>query len=256
MKKVIKEMEKVAVDVRRDLKLTIAEIVALCEKYRYLGKEFTFGVDPDLDANINQALLRLSDQIIDDVDSRVHTAIQEAEADDETTEIMLYIGRDINGETATDRIDKHVSRLKYVIEAFIAIGFANKIYRGSLEHQILLHIINPYTTDLLAQARADALYLASFIRDGDLNSQRGYAKNIVQAISAVGTTMIAEAFHYGRILGYSRDGAIGYGVRRNSSYDCPDCDEVCAVIHPLTEIVVPVHPNCCCSTYPVFPDEI
>ena len=256
MKRVIREMERVEADVKKDLKQTIAEVVALTEKFRYLGKSFTFE-DAGVDADINQLLLQLSDQIQADIDVHVLFAIQEAEAEDDSSDIYAYIGRaDEHGIDAQDRIDTHVSRLKYLMEGFIAICFAQKIYRGRMEHQMLLHVLSPYGDDFFKTARKDKEYLATFIKDGDLNSRSGYSNNIVKAISVVGSTMVAESFHYGRVAGYRKAGAIGYGVKRNSSYDCPDCDEVCAIVHPLTEIVVPVHPNCCCSTFPVFTDDI
>ena len=255
MEKIIKQMEKVEGDVRRDIRPSVSEIVLLAEAYRRLGKEFTFDTDAGLDQAVNQALVRLSDHILDDIGTRLDYAIDEAEAEEYDLDCKSYATREINGETAQDRIDGHVSRLKYLFEAAIAVGFAQKMSRSKIETTIMQLVANPYYLMLIPNARKEGGYAATYIVDGDLNSGKGINSNIFKAIAVVGGTMIADTFHYGRIQTYKRDGAIGYGVKRNSNYDCPDCDAECAVIHPLTEVVVPVHPNCCCSTYPVFADN-
>lgn len=249
-------MEKVDGDVRRDIRHSVSEIVLLAEAYRRLGKHFSFNVSEDLNQAVNDSLVKLSDRIIDDINARIDFAIDEAEADDYDLDCKSYAAREINGETAQDRIDGHVSRLKYLFEAGIAIGFVNKLSRSKIETTIMQLVANPYYQMLIQSARMESGYAATYIMDGDLNSGRGVSSNIVKAISVVGATMIADAFHYGRLQIYQRSGAIGYGVKRNSNFDCPDCDAVCAVIHPFTEIVVPVHPNCCCSTYPVFDENL
>ena len=256
MDSIIRQMEKVESDVKNELRPSLAEIVAAAELYRRLGKDFTFSGGNGLDKKVNGILLALSNGILDDIDERIDFAISEAEAEDDSEDIRAYVFRDLGGETATDRIDRHVSRMKYVIEAGIAIGFAQKLARANIVSTLFQLVQNPTYKMLIPDARRGDGYAASYITDGDLNSGRGISPNIIKAIGTVGSTMIAEAFHYGKIQVYARKGAIGYGVQRNSSYDCPDCDEVCSVIHPLTEIVVPVHPHCCCSTYPIYPDDL
>lgn len=255
MDKIIKQMEKVEGDVRRDIRPSVSEIVLLAEAYRRMGKDFTFDAAADLDNSVNKSLVRLSDRIISDIGNRIDFAIDEADAEDFDLDCKSYATREINSETAQQRIDGHVSRLKYVFEAVIAIGFANAMSRAKIEITIMQVVANPYYLMLIPNARKEGGYAATLIVDGDLNSGKGINSNIVKALAVVGKTMIADAFHYGRLQTYKRDGAIGYGVKRNSNFDCPDCDAECAVVHPFTEIVVPVHPNCCCSTFPVFGDE-
>ncbi|MGM9736951.1 MAG: hypothetical protein ACI3ZT_00895 [Candidatus Cryptobacteroides sp.] len=256
MEKIIKQMEKVEGDVRRNIRPSISEIVLLAEAYRRWGKDFSFNINEALDQAVNKSLLSLSDRILDDIITRLDYAIAEAEADEYDLDCKSYAAREINGDTAQNRIDGYVSRLKYLFEAGIAIGFVNKMSRAKIESFLMQLIANPNYMMMIPNARKERGYAATYIMDGDLNSGRGINSNIVKAISIVGTTMIADAFHYGKIQTYKNKGAIGYGVKRNSNFDCPDCDAECAVIHPLTEIVVPVHPNCCCSTYPVFSEVL
>ena len=254
MKRIIREMEKTLSDVQREVKATIKELVALCENFRGMGKAFTFA-SSGTDAQVNALLLELSNRIQEDFDDRIQFAIEESE-DDDNDGILAYVGREYNGMTSQERIDGHVSRLKYLVEGFIAIGFSSGFSATKIRTQLYILTSNPDAMGYFADARKAGGFKASYITDGDLNSRKGWQRDIIKSISGVGATMIADAFHYGCIDRYKRSGAIGYGVQRNSTYDCPDCDDVCAVIHPFSEIVVPVHPNCCCSTFPVYAEDL
>ena len=81
---------------------------------------------------------------------------------------------------------------------------------------------------------------------------KGTPESILKGLTLTNQTMVNQAYQYGRILRYRHDGAIGYRVYRNSTYDCPVCDELCIGIHPLDEIVLPAHPRCVCYTKPVY----
>lgn len=250
----IGQMAEAAGDVEREMKAAIREITAFCEEYRHLGKRFTFdatGIGDDIDT----MLIALSDAIMDDFYDRIDRTLEDAGTDEDRDDIYLFIGRETDGMTAQDRVDRHVSRLKWSLEGLLAVCFTEGIFRGNMEMRIWLALTSPEASALLRKAREGGGYAASFIRDGNLNSRRGYAGNIAKAISAIGDELIAEAFHYGMILHYGHEGAVGYRVKRNSTFNCPLCDSLCATVHPLTEIVLPAHPRCCCSTYPVFPGE-
>lgn len=45
---------------------------------------------------------------------------------------------------------------------------------------------------------------------------------------------------------WKEEGVKGYIGHRASTYDCPECDEVCERFFPLDKMVFPVHPHCCC----------
>lgn len=64
-----------------------------------------------------------------------------------------------------------------------------------------------------------------------------------------------EAYNDALVMKWTVKGAIGYYVFRASNYDCPLCDEQCGFLHPLTEMVVPIHPNCVCITIEAYANE-
>ena len=52
-----------------------------------------------------------------------------------------------------------------------------------------------------------------------------------------------------------KNGAIGFRVFRGSSYPCAICDDECAYVHKVGEMVVPVHANCRCYIVFIYENE-
>lgn len=255
MEKFIRRMEKVEKDARNEVGDTVAAAAALCEKHRALGKKFTFGAAGE-EGNVDALLLAMSDRLMSDFEEAAWQAAGDADAADDESEVMAYLGRERDGLTAQDRLDRQAARLKYRLEGLLAVAFAENVRRGMMKSWLLARVSSPFMDGRVTEARTDPDYAASYLKEGDLNSRPGYANDIVKAFAVIGSTMVSEAYNYGKILGYRRSGAVGYGVRRNSTYDCPLCDEICAAVHPFTEIVLPAHPHCCCSTFPVYGDDL
>lgn len=251
MDRVIREMAKAHEDVERQLRIYIPEIIRECAALSYLGKYFTFDYTAELDDTINARLIALSDAIMEDIEARARKAIEYAEAEEDEDAILFYIRRPIEEQDIVQRLDKHCSALRFFLEGWIAIGMVNKINEYELTDIILSHIDNPLASPLWQEA-FNAGYLSNSIRSGGYSFGKGNQKNVLSALSEIERYAINEAFQYGRILGYGKKGAIGYRTHRNSSFDCPYCDDLTTHIWPLDEIVLPAHPRCVCYSTPVF----
>lgn len=254
MERVIEEMAKAKSDVERRLRQYIPEIIRECMAFAYLGKTFTFDVS-DLSDRVNQRLISLSDEILSDIEARAKRAIKYSDDEEDEDAILLYINRQIGEEDMTTRIDKHCSTLRYFLEGWIAIGITNNLKEYELTNQILSFIDNPFASPLWQEA-FNAGYLSTAIRSHGYSYGKGNQRNILSALTEIERYAVNEAFQYGRILKYGRQGAIGYRTHRASSYPCELCDELTRVIHPLDEIVLPAHPRCVCYSTPVYADEI
>ena len=250
MDRVIREMAKAQEDVERQLRIYIPEIIRECAAFAYLGKYFTFDYTTELDDTINARLIALSDAIMEDIEARARKAIEYAEAEEDEDAILFYIRRPIEEQDIIQRLDKHCSTLRFFLEGWIAIGMVNKIKEYELTDIILSYIDNPLASPLWQEA-FNAGYLSTSIRGG-YSFGKGNQRNVLSALSEIERYAINEAFQYGRILGYGKKGAIGYRTHRNSSFDCPYCDELTTHIWPLDEIVLPAHPRCVCYSTPVF----
>lgn len=255
MQRVIDEMAKAKDDVERRLRIYIPEIIKECMAFAYLGKQFTLDFS-DLSKRVNARLVALSDEILADIESRARKASEYAEEEDEWMPLIFpYISRRIGEEDLTTRVDKHCSTLRYFLEGWIAIGIVNKLQEYEITDYVLRYIDNPLASPLWQEA-LNAGYASAAIARGDYVFGKGNQKNVLKALTEVGQYAINEAFQYGRIIHYAKMGAIGYRTHRNSTYDCPYCDELTMVIHPLDSIVLPAHPRCVCYSTPVFANEI
>ena len=254
MQRVIDEMAKAKDDVERRLRQYIPEIIRECMAFGYLGKNFTFDVS-DLSDRVNSRLIALSDAILDDIESRAKWATSYAEEEDDEDAILLYIKRNIGEEDIVQRLDKHCSTLRYFLEGWIAIGMVNKLQEYELTNQILSYIDNPFSSPLWQEA-FNAGYLSTAIQTRGYSYGKGNQRNVLSALTEIERYAINEAFQYGSILRFGKQGAIGYRTHRASNYPCDYCDELTMVVHPLTEIVLPAHPRCVCYAIPVFANEI
>lgn len=253
MQRVIDEMAKAKNDVEKRLRVCIPEIIRECAAFAYLGKNFTFDAS-DLSDRVNQRLISLSDEILSDIEERAKKAIEFAEEEDDEDAILLYIRRKIGEEDMVQRLDKHCSTLRYFLEGWIAIGMVNKIKEYELVNEIFAYIDNPFASPLWQNA-FDAGYLSTAIRTGGYSYGKGNQRNILSALTEIERYAINEAFQYGSILRYGKQGAIGYRTHRASSYPCDMCDELTMQVWPLDVIVLPAHPRCVCYSTPVFANE-
>ena len=251
MDRVIAEMAKAKTDVEKRLRIYIPEIIRECRAFSYLGKYFTFDYEAELDDAVNARLIALSDAILEDIEERARRAVEYAEAEEDEDAILFYIKRPIDGQDIIQRLDKHCSTLRYFLEGWIAIGMANKLQDYEITNQILSHIDNPFASPLWQEA-FNAGYLSTAIRSQGYTFGKGNQRNVLNALTEIERYAINEAFQYGKILGYGKKGAIGYRTHRNSSFDCPYCDELTTHIWPLDEIVLPAHPRCVCYSTPVY----
>ena len=79
MNRVIDEMAKAKGDIERRYREKLPEIIKECMAFAYLGKSFTFDANADLEKRVNQRLISLSDEIMEDIESRAKKCISYAE---------------------------------------------------------------------------------------------------------------------------------------------------------------------------------
>ena len=228
---VLQEIAGASTDVRTKLAKKVAAILALVESYRHLGKGFTFDCDSTLDRQVNKLLAELSDEVLEDTEERMRKAIREAEDEEDSDEIIAWVKSDKN---AQDTLDKYASHLKFILEGWVTIGFANQLSSGNILSNLLAFIANPYISPLWIKAFKEGKeYAAKIIQDGGYHWKKGMPVSPLRGLVMVESDMINTAYNHGVIYHYRHSGAIGYRVFRGSSYDCPRCDEQCVGIHPI-----------------------
>lgn len=227
----------------------IAKILTLAKPFRRDGAKFTFADNPTLDREVRTILVELSDELYLDIQDKTMQSVDDEDRD----AVWSWV---VSTQNPAEYLDKYCSHLYYILEGWIAIAFANMIGKAALYTDITTYLDSPYTSPLWVKAFQEGQkYAADIISSGGYRWGKGEPINPVIGLAIVQNSTLSHGFHFGSMLVYGRKGAIGYRVHRGSDYDCPTCDEACIGIHPLDDLVVPLHPNCVCYTTPVFPGE-
>ena len=253
MQRVIDEMAKAKADVERRYREKIPEIIRECMAFAYLGKSFTFDANAELEKRVNQRLVELSDEILEDIEKRAKRVIQYAEEEDDEDTILAYMKREQNGEDLITRIDKHNSNLRYFLEGWMAIGMANNLSQTNLLTDILTYMGNPYVSPLWQKAFREG-YLANSIRTQGYSYGRGNMKNPIDANAILSQNSINIAYQLATITRFQKQGALGYVIKRGSTFDCPLCDSFCGIVWRSDNFILPIHTRCVCRAYPIMPD--
>lgn len=234
---------------------TIRKILVITQEYSFLGERFTFDASKDLSDQVNQLLIQLSDAMLEEADRRTLKTIDN---DDDDDTVLAWIHREYNGESNEERMDRHASALRFLLEGYLAVSFANKLSRADIIGDALRFLSNPYGWKPMQDARQHPERWASETVREVFKPGRGNAVNPIDAMANMIQYEVLDGYHHGVLLDYGRDSdIIGYNVHRGSGFDCETCDEVVANgPYSLDEQVLPVHPRCMCYTTPVRASEL
>ena len=248
---VLDEMSLSKARVEKQVSEYADRILLLAESFRIAGKKFTFAAYPDLDKQVNSILVELSDAVLTDMVYAARKGLDGTEEDNDGAVAWARARAD-----AQNTVDKYSSHLKYIIEGWLAIGFANKLSKGEILSRMMAYMENPYITPMWRKAFDDGAYVADIVREKGWTWGKGTPISPVKGMSVTESYFINSAYQRGMVTGFSKRGAIGYRVHRGSGFYCPECDALCVGIHPIDEIVLPEHPNCCCYMTPVFAEDL
>lgn len=227
---ILDEMRLASQRVSARIRSAIGGIIDLAYRYSYVSFSFE---DKRIQNKVLEILRKLSDEALEDIETSMRKV---SEDDDEV--IPFVLGR---WGSPQERMDAHASNLYRILEVWIGFGIAEKVTATDLKREVLM-----FTNPRMSKKFREYLKKKQIVidLDGKIFPQKG--------MPVMASTMVNEAHQVAKVFKYRKSGAIGYMVQRNSSYDCPLCDSLCGYVHPLSEICLPAHPNCVCSTYPVY----
>ena len=228
------------------------DIAAACEPGRALGKGFSYGALPGLDSRVNSLLVALSDRCLAETESLMREAALEAGLEeDDADSVVAWVREGKYGKDARSRSDSYCSHLKYILEGWLAIGFARKwgaaytAARASSE-------LDPYLTPEWRAAFREKGWGPDIITSGGYRWGSGVPISPSKGLALGTGAMAVSAYRHAELVKYGRLGAVGYRVRRGSSYPCALCDSLCGITWPISVEVLPAHPHCVCYAEPVY----
>ena len=239
----IDQMSRVKQDVRARMDAAVAAIVALCWDYR--SPDFSFSNHLTLLRQVNKILSEMSDGILSDSEKRAVKALAEAELQDYENDAIEYAEGEINGEGTLFRLDRQADHLRDLIAGWLAVAAFVGLSKSKM-------IQNFWT--FLGNVSASKDWRESGRKVPSWG--RGFPIDILTGMTVIGQDLINRASQFARIKSFRARGAIGYRTIRQSSYDCPLCDEMCEKVWTFAdEIPLPYHPRCVCKAVPVYESD-
>lgn len=249
----VNSLTSLSSDVQGRVRSTLRSIVSLCERWRGDGAGFRLSNHAETYSAVLQLLTDLDDSIMSDTEARAWEAVAALEglAQEEDSDVVpLWLLRLRGADSSTrTRLDRHASRLFYLIEAWLAIGFAEGLSQGSIVSEILSYSRDGSASPLWKEARRSGSFAAPMINSGDTNTRQGVPTSPLLAMVLTAQGALSDGFQSAVQASFAAQGATLYGVMRGSTYPCEDCDEVCAHVYPVGTIVLPVHPHCVCIPF-------
>ena len=151
-----------------------------------------------------------------------------------------YLAGNIYGQTFASRNSKYLSQFAEDIVKMIKAGAILGYSDDKILSAIRTGYKNPYAASIITKAQSKDINIAnpSYGRGFYRSSYQNIMRNVRHTIALAWGRAEQE---YGE-----KNGAIGFRVFRGSSYPCAICDDECAYVHKVGDMVVPVHANCRC----------
>ena len=241
--RLIGAMASVKPKAERRMRDAVREIIRAVWDHR--SADFSLDGLPEVDAEVNAILRAMSDGNIRDAETAALGLLELLDMEEWSEEAVEHAERERDGQNALFRLDMHASHLKELLVGWVAVAAAAGLTAAALESEIWKHIGNPFASELWRKSGA-----------APPSWGKGYARDIVSGTAVVEQDIVNSAYQYAKVMEFGKLGAVGYRTERNSTFDCPFCDEMSGKVWPLDEIVLPYHPRCVCIPVPVYENEI
>lgn len=229
-------------DSRKEFDRAVAALVALAFEYRRLGADFLWDADPGLDARANEICRDLSDSLARKAKEEARRICADAlgdgfdEAWEETQEAASEEDADGLTPPLLERLDRQGSLLKELLEVWVALAFVYGLTEGVLLVEISRYLATPFLSRYWRDLPRDILAWG-----------RGYPKDIAGQLEVLGQNAIIATARRSEWKEAKDAGATYYIRRRGSTYDCPDCDDLCGYPIPIEVPFEFVHSRCMCT---------
>ena len=239
------EAERIVVSYAQDEFLTAAkQILELSYKYKIRPELFRFSSNKSLEAEVNEVLSLLKQQIISSTDTLA------TYDEDRKEQTIPFVHRGTHGKTFDQRLDIYTNRYKYELESVIAAGLTLGISKDKILNSIRGNLKHPYSNPYFLQS-AGKVSIATRLRTSGISYGVGKTNSAFTGVENLTRFAVAEAWMENLKYAFGINGATGFYSMRGSSYPCSLCDSMEGFHDSLNEFP-PYHLNCCCLFIPFY----
>lgn len=212
-------------------------IVAICYSANVNPKPFQYTALPrTAQIEIDSVIVWLRETIDD-----YFVTLAIADHEENRDEVLPLILAENHGMTFGERLEDYCDKYRNELMLLVGAGLFLGVGETALVKSIGENLRHPYANQLLLDGIA-----------APLTYGRGRTNSMFTALSGLTTYGIAQGWMRDWELTTEAKGAIGWEVRRGSSYPCAQCDENCG-FHAIDEgTLLPQHLSCCCFAVPVY----
>ncbi len=154
--------------------------------------------------------------------------------------LPLILGEN-HGKTFDERLSDYCDKYKDELMLLVGAGLFLGVTKMALARSIGENLKHPYANQLVADGIGESISYG-----------RGRTNSMYTAINDLTRFGIAEGWMQHWELKTAADGAIGWIVKRGSSYNCELCDGNCG-FHSVEEGTnLPMHGHCACYAVPIY----
>ena len=232
-------------------------------------------LERDPEANIDDIINEFRYAVEAIVMENMRQAAREAEDDEDEGISEAALALTFARTDISTPVQRYASALSQEVKWFIAGGFANSALRDYLKDPLgflAMESMKPAQKGMPTKQTEGRMTLAPVFFEGkrrrSLSDVLGDFRNSITSVGSGNSYQVGrsawmllnvtsmQAYNDTLVTKWTGRGAIGYYVFRASNYDCPLCDEQCGFLHPLTDMVIPTHPNCVCICVEAYANEV
>lgn len=237
-------------EVRDRINAAVKEIVALALLLPSQGRDFRFAnnqkvivilaaMKKDIGAIIAKRM-----GVAKDVSKRLNKwfGIPASEWDSDA-----WIASTRHTKTYAQRLGTYTNRLKFELEAFIAVGVVKELSHLEISNWFMGNIDSPHTVPDILNAEGYASVRASGILAVGVGGITSAYKSIVR----LNEDMLIQGYHISNNMSWGKAGLFKYVRTMGDSLVCAACEANVGVVFPAHEHVVQVHNHCRCYEVPI-----
>ena len=245
-------VEKESHEVRDRIWTTVKRLIAISATIPLNGtKDFKFGMSQKV--NIEMASLRNDIKTITlnhigtskTISNNLNKALGIEPTDWNENE---WIDSDRYGKSYNQRLATYTNRIKYEMEAFIAVGLFDGLNGAQISDWFMSNINSPHTVPKIMDAFGFASVRASSI----LRVGVGGITSAYKSIGRLNEDTLLTSYNLSNGISWGAKGLRKYIITAADSTVCATCAGNVGVTFPADEYVVLVHNRCRCKEIPIL----